>query len=149
MRLRPGAVIVSIAALVVVVLVVGFTDAFGTGAQLDANVPGRFPDLAAGDTFWDSPLVDVPGVSITGVHCHGSVQYELQVGATGPSHNNACYAAVGLYSGNASQWGVYVSIPGDKAVYRISEDYQPWRYCIGGLIFAGPGFATAPPNPPC
>jgi hypothetical protein len=149
MRLRTGAVIVSIVALVVVVLVAGLTDAFGTGTQLEANVPGRFPDGAAAGTFWDSPLVDVPGVSVTAVHCHGSVQYEMQVGATGPSDDNACYAAMGLYSGNGSEWGVYISLPGDKAVYRISEDYQPWRYCTGGLIFAGPASATGPPSPPC
>jgi hypothetical protein len=149
MRLRTGAVIVSILALVVVVLVAGVTDAFGTGTRLWANVPGSFPDGAAADTFWDSPLVDVPGVAVTGVHCHGSVQYELQVGATGPSHDNPCYAAMGLYSGNGAQWGVYITLPGDRAVYQISEDYQPWRYCIAGLIFAGSEPATGPPSLPC
>jgi hypothetical protein len=150
MRLRTGAVVVSIVALVVVVLVAGLTDAFGTGTQLQANVPGWFPDGAAADTFWDSPLVDVPGVSVTGVHCHGSVQYELQLGATGPSHDNPCYAAMGMYSGNGAQWGVYITLPGDHAVYRISEDYQPWRYCTAGLIFAGPDSGPpAPPSPPC
>ena len=137
MRLRTGAVVVSVVALVVVVVGAGVTDAMGTGTQLQANVPGSFPDGAAADTFWDSQLVDVPGVSVTGVHCHGSVKYELQVGATGPSHDNPCYAAMGLYSGNSSQWGVYITLPGDQAVYRISEEYQPWRYCIAGLIFAG------------
>jgi hypothetical protein len=149
MRLRTGAVIVSIVALVVVVLVAGLTDAFGTGTQLEANVPGRFPDGAAADTFWDSPLVDVPGFSVTGVHCHGRVQYQLQMGATGPSHENACYATMGLYSSHASEWGVYISLPANKAVYRISDNYQPWRYCIGGLIFAGPGSATGTPSLPC
>jgi hypothetical protein len=149
MRLRTGAVIVSIAALVIVVLVAGLTDAFGTGIQLEANDPVSFPDGAAADTFWDSSLVDVPGVSVTAANCHGSVQFELQVGATGPSDDNACYAAMGLYSGNGSQWGVYISIPGNKAVYRISENYQPWRYCIGGLIFAPPDSTTGPPSPPC
>jgi hypothetical protein len=148
MRLRNGAVIGSIAAVVVVVLVAGLTNAFGTGTQLKANVPGRFPDFAAADTFWDSPLVDVPGYSVTAVHCHGSVQYELQVGATGPSHDNACYAAMGVYSGNGSQWGVYISV-GDKALYRISDNYQPWRYCIAGLIFAPPDSNSSPPSSPC
>src|ERR1700674_2974635 len=149
MRLRTGAVIVSIVALVVVVLVAGLTDAFGTGIQLDANVTGTFPDFAAPDTFWDSPLVDVPGVSVTGIHCHGSVQYQLQLGATGPSHENACYAAMGVYSGNGSEWGVYISLPGDKAVYRISENYRPWRYCAGGLIFTAPDSAAGTPSLPC
>jgi len=149
MRLRAGAVIVAIVALVVVVLVAGLTDAFGTGIQLDENLTGSFPDFAAPDTFWDSPLVDVPGVSVTAIHCHGSVQYQLQLGATGPSHENACYAAMGVYSGNGSEWGVYISLPGDKAVYRISENYRPWRYCAGGLIFTAPDSAAGPPSPPC
>jgi hypothetical protein len=149
MRLRAGAVIVSIVALLVLVLVAGLTNAFGTGIRLEANAPGRFPDFAAGDTFWDSQLVDVPGASVTAVHCHGSVQFEVQLGATGPSHDNACYAAMGLYSGNGSQWGVYIYLPGDKAVYRISDNYQPWRYCTGGLIFAPPDSAAGPPSPPC
>src|SRR5450756_2697985 len=123
MRLRTGAVVVSIVALVVVILVAGVTNAFGTGTQLRATVPGSLPDGAAAATFWDSPLVDLPGVSVTGVHCHGSVKLELQVGATGPSHDNTCYAAMGLYSGYSMEWGVYINLPGDRAVYRISEDY--------------------------
>jgi hypothetical protein len=147
-RRRTGAVVISIVALLVVALVAGVTDAFGTGTQLQANVPGRFPDGAASDTFWDSLLVDVPGVSVTGVHCDGSVMFELQVGATGPSHDNPCYAAMGLYSGNSTQWGVYITFAGDRAVYRISEEYQPWRYCTDGLIFAGAEPTTEPPSPP-
>jgi hypothetical protein len=148
MRLRTGAVIVSIAVLVIVIVVAGLTDAFGTGTQLEATVPVSFPDGAAADTFWDSSLVDVPGVSVTGVHCHGSVQFALQVGATGPSDDNSCYAALGLYSGSESQWGVYISI-GDKAVYRISDNYEPWRYCTGGLISAPTDSNSGPPSSPC
>jgi hypothetical protein len=135
-------------ALVVVVVVAGVTNAFGTGTQLQANVPGQFPDGAAANTFWDSQLVDVPGFSVTAVHCHGSVKFELQAGATGPSHDNPCYAAMGQYSGN-EQWGVYITLPGDRAVYRISEDYQPWRYCTSGLIFANAVPTTGPPSLPC
>jgi len=148
-RLGSRPVVVAIVAVVVVVVVAGLTDAFGTGTQLQINVPGSFPDGAAADTFWDSQLVDVPGVSLTGVHCHGSVKYELEVGATGPSHDNSCYAAMGLYSGGSgTQWGVYITLPGDRAVYRISEDYHPWRYCIAGLIFDSEP-ATEPPKLPC
>jgi len=148
-RLRTGAVVVSIVALVVVILVAGVTNAFGTGTQLRATVPGSLPDGAAAATFWDSPLVDLPGVSVTGVHCHGSVKLELQVGATGPSHDNPCYAAMGLYSGNSMEWGVYINLPGDRAVYRISEDYQPWRYCTAGVIFGNAVPTTEPPSLPC
>jgi hypothetical protein len=148
------AVIVSIVVLVVVVLVAGVTDAFGTGTQVQANVGGWFPDGAAPDTFWDSSFVDVPGVSVTAVHCHSRVQLELQLGATGPSHDNPCYAAMGLYSNSGgSQWGVYITLPQDTAVYRISEDYKPWRYCVAGLIFAGNGPEVNPafvgPTNPC
>lgn len=149
MRLRTAGVLVTIVGLVVVVLVAGITDAFGTGTRLQANVPVSFPDGAAADSFWDSPLVDLPGASVTGVHCHGSVKLELQLGATGPTHDNPCYAAMGLYRGNGSQWGVYITLPGDRAVYRISEDYQPWRYCTAGLIFAGAVPTNEPPSIPC
>jgi hypothetical protein len=149
MRRRTGAVVVSIVALVVVVLVAGVTNAFGTGTQLQANVPVSLPDGAAADSFWDSQLIDVPGFSVTAVHCHGSVKFELQVGATGPSHDNPCYAAMGMYSGNSEEWGVYITLPGNTAVYRISEGYQPWRYCTGGLISGGAETANEPPSLPC
>jgi hypothetical protein len=145
-RLR---VAVSIVALVVVVVVAGVTNAFGTGTQLQATVPGWLPDGAAADSFWDSRLVDVPGVSVTGVHCHGSAKFELQVGATGPSHDNPCYATMAVYSGNSTQWGVYITLPGERAVYRVSEGYQPWRYCIADLIFANAVPTTEPPSLPC
>jgi hypothetical protein len=148
-RLRTGAIVASIVALVVVVVVAGVTNAFGTGTQLQANEPVSLPDGAAADSFWDSQLVDVPGVAVTAVHCNGSVKFELQAGATGPSHDNPCYAAMGLYSGNTSEWGVYITLPGNRAVYRISQDYQPWRYCIGGLIFDAPYSTTGAPSPPC
>jgi len=147
-RLRIGVVVVL--TVVVVVLVAGVTDGFGTGTQLRANVPGSFSDGATPDTFWDSALVDIPGVSVTAIHCHGKVQYELQVGATGPSHQNRCYAAMGLYSnGGGDQFGVYMTIPGDRAVYRVSNGYQPWRYCIAGLIFLTPESSNGPPDVPC
>ena len=149
MRLRTGAVIVTTLALAAAVCAAGVTDGFGTGTRLQANTPAWFPDGAGGDTFWDSPLVDVPGVALTGLHCHGRVQYELQLGATGPSQGNPCYAAMGLYSqGMESEWGVYIALPGDRAVYRFSENYQPWRYCIAGLIF-GQADGGAPVSPPC
>ena len=149
MRLRAGVVVATTLVLAAVVLAGGLTNGFGTGARLDAGTPGWIPDGAGGDTFWDSPLIDVPGVSVTGLHCHGRVQYELQVGATGPSQSNPCYAAMGLYSGGESQWGVYVILPADRAVYRSSDNYQPWRYCIASLIVGSPEATSAPPSRPC
>ena len=111
----------------------GVTDGFGSGALLRTNVGGPMPDGAAQGTFWDAQVVDVPGLTVTAAHCHGAVRYELQIGATVPLSDNACYAAMGSYAGGSSQWGVYAMLPGDRAVYRISENYGPWRYCIAGL----------------
>jgi hypothetical protein len=54
-----------------------------------------------------------------------------------------------VYSGNSTQWGVYITLPGERAVYRVSERYQPWRYCIAGLIFANAMPTTEPPSLPC
>jgi len=148
MRLRVGVVIVS--TVVAVVVAAGVTDGFGTGTQLRANIPGSFSDGAAADTFWDSALLDIPGASVTAVHCHGQVQYELQLGATGPSHENRCYAAMGLYSnGGVDQWGVYTTLPGDRVVYRVSDAEQPWRYCIAGLVTEAPLTADGSPTSPC
>ena len=149
MRLQAGAIIVTTLALAAIVVAGGVTDGFGTGTRLEASTPGWISDGAGGDTFWDSPLVDVPGVSVTGLHCHGRVRYELELGATGPSQSNPCYAAMGLYSGAESEWGVYITLPGDRAIYRTSENYQPWRYCIASLIFGPPNATSAPPSMPC
>lgn len=148
MRVRPRVGILAAVVVVAAVLVAGVTDGFGTGSRFRANMPG-LPDGAAAATFWDSPLVDLPGVSVTGVHCHGGVHYELQLGATGPTDDNSCYAAMGMYGNGSQQWGVYFTLPGDRAVYRISENYQPWRYCIGGLIRGTPDQDTGPPSLPC
>ena len=148
-----------ILAVALVVLAAGFTDAFGTGSQFEANVVGWVPDGAAPDTFWDSPIVDVPGLTVTAVHCHSRVQYELQLGATGPSHDNPCYAAMGEYQlpGGSSatlpgtgsgQWDAYITLPGDILVYRVSEDYHPWRYCIAGPVGEAPPSA-GPSATPC
>lgn len=104
------------------------------GANADMSLGGPVPDGAAPDTFWDSTVVDIPGLSLTAVHCHGTVGYDLQLGATGPSHANPCYAALGVYSAGASELDTYLTLPGGQALYRASDDYGPWRYCIAGLI---------------
>ena len=128
----------------------GVTDGFGSGARLRTNVGGPMPDGAAHDTFWDAPVVDVPGLTMTAVHCHGAVQYELQIGATAPPSDNACYAAMGSYRGGSLQWSVYAMLPGDRAVYRISENHGPWRYCIAGLRAPPPPLLSfGPPGLPC
>lgn len=135
---RAAPAVLTVIAIVALIVTAGVTDAFGTDAQLRTNLGGALPDGAAPDTFWDSALLDVPGLSVTGLHCHGQVQYELQLGATGPIKDNACYAAMGSYNGQSGDWGVYLPLPGDHVVYRISENYQPWRYCVGDWI-TGPG----------
>jgi hypothetical protein len=114
----------------------GVTNAYGTGTQIQANVAGWLPDGAQRDTFWDSSIVDVPGMSIFMVHCHGQMRVDLQLGATGPFHNNPCYAGMGLYAGSSSQTDLFMMLPGGtQAIYRDSVDYRPWTYSIRSVIY--------------
>ena len=140
-----GAIVIAVAALTVT----GVTNAFGSGAVLRTNLGGSLSDGAAKDTFWDNNVIDVPGLTIAAVHCHGRVQYELQAGATGPVSDNACYAAMGSYQGDTSDWGTYLGLPGNHMVYRISQDYGPWRYCIGENLAAEAPLSPGPQELPC
>lgn len=149
MRRRGWAIVLAVLCVAIVITAAGVTNAFGTGTQLQINVPGSFRDGAGADTFCDSQVVDLPGVSVAALHCHGNVKYEIQLGATGPSRDNSCYAAMGAYSGGSTDWGVYVTLPGNRAVYRISDDFRPWRYCVAGLIVEGSETAAEPPQHPC
>jgi hypothetical protein len=118
------------------------TNAFGTGTRLQTNVAGWLPDGAQRDTFWDASVVDVPGFSVYTVHCHGRMQLDVQAGATGPSHGNPCYAALGLYSGGGWQSDTYLILPGGSmALYRDSTNNGPWSYGIGNVIY----FHSPPP----
>ena len=114
----------------------GVTNVYGTGAQVQTNVVGWLPDGAQSDTFWDSAVVDVPGLSLYAVHCHGQMRFDFQLGATGPFHNNPCYRAMGLYSGSSSQSELVMMFPGgSQAIYRESVGYGPWTYVIGDVIY--------------
>jgi hypothetical protein len=114
----------------------GVTNAYGTGTQVHANVGGWLPDGAQRDTFWDAPFVDVAGLSIYTVHCHGQMRVDLQLGATGPSHNNPCYAAMGMYQGESGETDLYLMLPGgSQAIYRDSIDYGPWTYSIRDVTY--------------
>lgn len=131
-------------ACVTLILCVGITNAYGSGMHVQTNVGGWLPDGAQGDTFWDASVVDVPGFSVYTVHCHGRMRLDLQVGATGPSHSNPCYAALGMYSGGASDSETYLVFPGGSwAIYRDSVNYGPWTYGIGNVIYY-----NSPPPPP-
>jgi hypothetical protein len=122
----------------------GVTNAYGTGTKIQANVAAWLPDGAQRDTFWDSPFIDVPGLSIYAVHCHGQMRVDLQLGATGPFHNNPCYAAMGMYSGASGATDLYMMLPGgSQAIYRDSVDYGPWTYSIKDVIYY-----NSPPLPP-
>ena len=150
MRRKAGLLALVAVVVFAALIAAGVTDGFGSGALLRTNVGGPMPDGAAHGTFWDAQVVDVPGLTVTAVHCHGAVQYELQIGATAPSSDNACYAAMGSYAGESLQWGVYAMLPGDRAVYRISENYRPWRYCIAGLRTPSPTpLSSGPAGLPC
>jgi hypothetical protein len=131
-------VVLAVVAAVAVTLGAGITNAYGTGGQFQANI-GDWPDGATTDTFWDSPVVDVPGLSVFSIHCHGRVHYDIQYGSTGPPHSNACYASMGEYDNGSEQVGTYVSLPvGSKALYRCSTNYRPWIYYFGDVIYAPP-----------
>ncbi len=74
--------------------------------------------------------------------------YELQLGATGPTRGNPCYAGMGMYSGASEELDTYVLLPGgDKAVYRRSVDGSPWSYCVGPLL--RPSVPLTTPPKPC
>ncbi|MFI5282235.1 MAG: hypothetical protein ACHQ0J_03805 [Candidatus Dormibacterales bacterium] len=107
------------------------------------GVGGWTPDGAKSDTFWDAAIVDVPGLSVYAVHCHGQMRVDLQYGATGPSHGNPCYAALGVYQESSEQSGIYVIFPGgNTALYRSSVNYGNWSYGIGTVFYD-----TSPPPP--
>ena len=116
------------------ILGAGVTNSYGTGAALRPS-PGWISDGAAPDTFWDSAIVDLPGFSAYTVHCHGQMRLDFQLGATGPSHNNPCYAAMGMYSGQGEEFGVYLMLGDDKALYRRSVNNGPWSYYVGDVIY--------------
>ena len=121
---------------VVLILSAGMTNAYGSGAHVKASVGGWIPDGAAADTFWDAPFIDVPGLSVYGVHCHGQWRPDFQLGATGPPHSNPCYAAMGAYSQNSDGYEVFAMLPGGhNAIYRSTVNYGPWHYYIAPVIY--------------
>jgi hypothetical protein len=143
---RPLAAILLAAAAIAALPVIGFTSVFGTMVSLDQNV-GWSSDGADASTFWDSQMIDLPGVSLTAVHCHGKMRYDVQLGATGPDHHNPCYAAMNKYNtngGGSSEIDTYMTLLGNQALYRISTNDQPWRYCIGPQITALPSAGPVP-----
>lgn len=127
-------------ALGIVVLLVGILAlAMATGTGFGSGLGGWASDGLAPDSFWDTSMIDLPGLSLYAVHCHGQSRYDFQIGATGPKHGNPCYAARGLYSGAGEQVDTLVILPGGtKAVYRRSVDFGPWSYYIGDVIYAVP-----------
>jgi hypothetical protein len=134
-RFRALTVVIVVGA-VALTLAAGFTNAFGTGDRFHASV-GDMPDGAAGDTFWDGPIVDVPGLSLYSVHCHGKVHYDFQYGSTGPPSGNACYASLGVYENGSGDLETYMLLPGgSQALYRCSTNHGRWVYFIDHVIYA-------------
>jgi hypothetical protein len=126
------------AAGIALILSAGMTNAYGSGAHMKASVDGWIPDGAASDTFWDAPFIDVPGLSVYAVHCHGQWRPDFQLGATGPPHSNPCYAAMGAYSQNSDGYEVFAMLPGGhNAIYRSTVNYGPWQYYVAPLIDQG------------
>ena len=141
-RLLPVA---AVGGVVAVMLAAGITNSYGTGARADTDFVGWIPDGAASDTFWDSPVIDLPGLSLYTIHCHGQMRVDFQVGATGPPMSNPCYAAMGSFSGGSSEVDAYIFLGGGKALYRRSDNYGPWTYYVGDVITGVPPGEAGPP----
>jgi hypothetical protein len=133
-------------------LAAGFTHV----AQVQSDIGAWSPDGAKADTFWDTGMVDVPGLSLYAVHCHGYVRYDLQAGATGPQHHNPCDAAMippGSDMIQSAVYEAYFTFPlGNKTVYRCTVKDGPWIYFIGDPIYDSASSAQIgleiPPCPP-
>ena len=144
---RAVAVLGVLVAAVAVTFGAGFTNGYGTGRQFQVNV-GDSPDGATADTFWDAQVIDVPGLSLFSVHCHGRMHYDLQFGSTGPPHSNACYASLGMYGPGSAQLDSYVFLPGtNNALYRCSTGYGHWIYYFGAVIYRPDPSAVASQPP--
>ena len=104
---------------------------FGVSASVAAERPiqtslGWFSDGATADTFWNSPVINMPGIEVTQIHCHGRQTLDLQVGATRPPHN-PCY---GDSHGHQWGWGVLWKLPGVVTVYQSTVDGGPYSYGV-------------------
>ncbi len=132
----PAVVVAAVVACVVVTLGAGITNAYGTGYRFQASTLD-LPDGAAADTFWDGPGIEVPGMTLDSVHCHGRVHLDFQYGSTGPIHTNACYASLGVYGGGSGELDTYMLLPGgNQALYRCSTNQGRWVYFIDHVIYA-------------
>jgi hypothetical protein len=130
-----GMAFAALVAVIAFTLGTGLTDAYGTNSVIKAKI-GAWSDGAAPDTFWDSPVVDLPGLSVFWVHCHGRVNFDLQYGATGPNHRNTCIAAMNaVNTGGLAAVDAYVFFPiGNKVLYRCNMNDAPWIYYVGDII---------------
>ena len=123
---------VAVAGLVsLLVIAAGASVGYASGRDLQANATGWTPDGAAPDTFWESQLLNLPGVEITDIHCHGRRTLDFQYGATHPARN-PCYP--GNYD-RTSGWGVMWIIPGtDSAVYQSFVNGGAYSYSVESLL---------------
>jgi hypothetical protein len=118
------------------VLIAGTAIGAASGFNFESGPFGWQSDGAGRDTFWDSSMVDVPGLSLYQVHCHGMMRLDFQIGATGPEHSNPCYAAMRPNSGSrvGGQKETLMTLPGGTtAIYRQSVNDGPWSYSIGDI----------------
>jgi hypothetical protein len=126
------------------VLVAGATVAYASGTDLQTLAPGWTSDGAAPDTFWDSPVINIPGVQVTDIHCHGRRTLDFQYGATRPARN-PCY--LGNYD-RTSGWGVLWIVPGTQtALYQAFQNGGAYTYYVANLIPA-PNPPSSMPGPP-
>ena len=122
-------------ALLLVVMIVGYM----TKTQLHVSV-GDWPRGDQRDPMGNTPVIDVPGLSIFREYCGGLNRVDLELGATrrpNPCHDTVLAGGVG--------W--YVRLPGSKVVWRCDSNGGPWRYFIADAY--GPHAPTNPPYDKC
>jgi hypothetical protein len=111
------------------ILAAGFSNTFGTGARAEAAT-GAWPDGATADTFWDDPMMDAPGLSVTAIHCHGLVRYDVQLGSTAPALNPCKAAFMPAGSSGSSTEAASVAFLGLSQMERSSVNWGPWIYTV-------------------
>jgi len=106
---------------------------------------GWVVDGAAADTHWDAAVVDLPGVAIGEVHCHGKMRYVVQLGDAGPVDNPCERRGPGNHT---MSMNYVMDLPGGKGLFRYRVDSGPWRYFASDRSNGWPPGIPTPPGWP-
>ena len=111
------------------ILAIGFTVPLWLVDYVQGTLTAWQPDGAAPDMYWDSPVIDLPGLEVTDVHCHGRVRLDIQVGPVRPPVNPC--TAVRMSGVTTYADGPIVSVdPLGVVIVREEWNGGPWRYSL-------------------